>query len=320
MGGVFVTEFGHARSVLVTGGGGFLGRAICRAAAQRGARVTAIDAAPEPAGFALEGIRYVQASITDSGAVDDAFTGVDTVVHAAAVVGVAAGTRSPRITMDVNVLGSVTVFDAAVRRGVRRVLDLSSEETYGAFDRNPMPEDGRQEPNQPYGISKLATEMLGGYYAREFGLPYAAARLSWVYGPEFPRARLPQSWIEDIVAGVSVSRLAAGSEQLVDLTYVDDAVSGVLALADAETLRHRFYNVASGVATGILELGAALRALEPAWRAEVGDGLLDLTPTVKAVQKGAMDLSRMNEELGWWPTISLEEGLRRTIAAARSLG
>lgn len=302
--------------VLVTGAGGFLGRALCRALAARGVAVSALDAAPPPADFASARIVFHQGSINDADLVDRAVRGTQTVIHAAAVVGVAAGTRSPRTTIDVNVMGSLTLFDAAVSHGVHRVIDCSSEETYGTFELDPMPESGPQHPTQPYGISKLTVEWMAQYYTLTFGLPYVAARLCWVYGPDFPRARLPQAWIQDIVDGREVSVLAAGADQLIDLTYINDTIDGLITLASAQAPRHRAYNIASGTRLSIPDLAAALRGVVPSWRADIGPGLLDQTPTVKAVQKGALDISRMNEEFGWRPRWTLPAGLKATLRAA----
>lgn len=301
-------------SVLVTGGAGFLGRHLCRALRAQGADVVALDR-PATAGLG-DGITYVPGDVTDGPALRDLMSDhrVTRVVHAASIVGVAASAGDPAPALRVNILGAVAVFEAAAAAGVQRVVDISSEEYYGDFAEDPIREDALSAPVSPYGISKAAVERMGGYYARTRGLPYAAVRLCWVYGPGFPRARLPQPWLEDVRAGRD-SVLEHGGDQRIDFTYVDDAVRGVLAVVQAGHLAHAAYNVATGRAVTLTELAAAMHDLWPSWHADVGPGALELAPGVPAARKGALCVDRAETELGYRPEISLSEGLRRTATA-----
>jgi nucleoside-diphosphate-sugar epimerase len=304
-------------TVLITGGWGFLGRHLARALTQRGDDVVLFDAATPaaeevtrlPGGRA----RAVSADIRQPGTVLDVLrdSGADTVIHAAAVVGVAATAHAPRQAAEVNILGALSVFEAASALGIRRLVDLSSEETYGHFAADPITEDTPGDPISPYGISKRAVEQLGRYYAEQRGLEYVAARLCWVYGPEFPRQRLPLTWLADIAHG-RASCLGHGGDQRIDFTYVSDAVRGVLALADAPTLRSRAYHVATGTSTSVRELARVMRELWPRWSLELGDGPLQLAPGVDAAAKGALSIERIEAELGYRPAVPLAEGLRQT--------
>lgn len=303
-------------SVLVTGGAGFLGRNICRELRAHGRDVVALDR-PASANLA-EGVTYVPGDVTDGVALRALMRAhrVTRVVHAASIVGVAASAGDPAPALRVNILGAVAVFEAAAEAGVERLVDISSEEYYGDFAEDPIGEDAPSAPVSPYGISKSAVERMGGYYARTRGLPYAAVRLCWVYGPGFPRARLPQPWLEDVRVGRD-SVLERGGDQRIDFTYVDDAVRGVVAAVEVDHLPHAAYNVATGRAVTLTELAAAIHDLWPSWHAEVGPGALDLAPGVPAARKGAFRIDRAAADLGYHPEISLTEGLRRT---AKSLG
>ncbi|MGH3319028.1 MAG: NAD-dependent epimerase/dehydratase family protein [Streptosporangiaceae bacterium] len=305
-------------SVLVTGGCGFVGTHVAHALTARGDDVVLFDAAvPEPELVARRfGPRatVVAGDITEPACLPEVMRrhAVTSVVHAAAIVGVAASARSPAHAVRVNVDGALDVFEAGVEAGVRRVVDLSSEEVYGHFPRDPVTEDSPREPISPYGISKLAVEQLGGHYADHRGLDYVAVRLSWVYGPGFPRRRLPHPWLEDIAAGRN-SRLPRGGDQRIDFTYVSEAVRGILAIHDAPRLTHRSYNIASGTGTSIRRLADLLREQRPTWEACVGDGPLELAPGVEAARKGALSIERAREELGYQPMVSLADGLERTL-------
>lgn len=303
-------------SVLVTGGAGFLGGHLCRALHARGSDVVALDRPGAPAADLGDGTAYVPGEVTDGPALRDLMREhrVTRVVHAASIVGVAASAGDPAPALRVNILGAVAVFEAAAELGVRRVVDISSEEYYGDFTEDPIREDAPSAPVSPYGISKAAAERMGGYYARTRGLPYAAVRLCWVYGPGFPRARLPQPWLEDVRAGRN-SVLERGGDQRIDFTYVDDAVRGVLAVLQADDLPHPAYNIATGRAVTLTDLAATMHTLWPRWHAEVGPGRLDLSPGVQAAHKGALCIDRARSTLGYHPEVSLAEGLRRTAAA-----
>ncbi|WP_167133188.1 NAD-dependent epimerase/dehydratase family protein [Paramicrobacterium chengjingii] len=304
-------------TTLVTGGAGFIGRLLVKALVEHGHDVVAIDRVECSEAPCLNGAEYRSLDITDRVAITDLIDAVrpERVVHTAAVVGVAASVGSGLLpTIQVNIAGSVNLFEAINSIGsVRRIIDLSSEEYYGTFAADPLPEDAVAAPVSPYGISKFAVERLGGYYAETAGLPYVAARLCWVYGPDFPRTRLPEPWLHDIAEGRN-SILEKGGEQRIDFTHIDDVVRGILLLLEAETLEHRAYNIGTGAAYSIRELAAVLHALRPSWNAVVGGGRLDLSPGVEAVTKGAYDLSRIQHELGYEPRVSLREGLERNLA------
>lgn len=300
-------------SILVTGGSGFLGSALAIALADRGEQVVTFDITARES--AREAMTPVLGDITDQAQITDVLVrhGVTRIVHAASVVGVAAGKAGPAGALRTNLLGGLAVFEAAAEAGgIERIVDLSSEEVYGHFSRDPVPEDVPKEPISLYGITKNAVELLGRSYGSSHGLPYVAARLCWVYGPNFPRNRLPNAWLADIAAGRS-SVLEAGAEQTTDFTYIDDAVRGVVTLLDTGHLSERAYNVATGVATSVRSLAEQLHDIRPEWRVELGPGRLQLTPGVEAARKGAMDVSRMRDELGWSASVTLEDGLRRTL-------
>ncbi|MEU6729411.1 NAD(P)-dependent oxidoreductase [Nonomuraea wenchangensis] len=300
-------------TVLVTGGAGFLGHPLVRGLAGLGERVVSFDRRTR--GSLPPSVTEIVGDVTDQSHLEHVLRtyAVTEVVHAAAVVGVTASVAGLPTAVNVNVDGAVALFEAVCRVGrVRRVVDLSSEETYGHFVRDPIREDDPALPISPYGITKYAVERLGDYYADQHGLPYAAVRLCWVYGPGFPRRRLPHPWLQDAADG-RPSRLAHGGDQRIDFTYVDDVINGILLVLHAERLSHRAYNLSTGHAVDLRELAAEIAKLRPSWQVDLGDGPLELAPGVTAARKGALDITRARA-LGYTPRVPLPEGLARTLA------
>ncbi|MCP2365410.1 UDP-glucose 4-epimerase [Nonomuraea thailandensis] len=299
--------------MLVTGGAGFLGHPLVCGLAALGEQVVSFDRLTR--GSFPPSVTEIAGDITDGARLEHVLRtyAVTEVVHAAAVVGVTASVAGLPAAVNVNVDGAVALFEAVCRvGGVRRVVDLSSEETYGHFVRDPIREDDPALPVSPYGITKYAVERLGEYYADQHGLPYAAVRLCWVYGPGFPRRRLPHPWLQDAAGGLA-SRLARGGDQRIDFTYVDDAIDGILLVLNAERLGHRAYNVATGHAVGLRELAAEIAQLRPGWQVDLGDGPLEMAPGVAAARKGALDITRARA-LGYAPRVPLSEGLARILS------
>jgi nucleoside-diphosphate-sugar epimerase len=103
--------------------------------------------------------------------------------HCAAIVGVTNSLASPIGTFRVNVGGSLNVFEAMRLFGVKRVVNLSSEETYGVFESDRIDETHPNRPLKPYGISKYAVERLACDYSSSYGLECLHVRTCWVYGP-----------------------------------------------------------------------------------------------------------------------------------------
>lgn len=280
-------------AIAVTGGNGFLGAAVARAARDAGHRVITVDLAGRP---------DVVADVRDRESLTAAFERVGVVVHAAAIVGVEAVDRDLPLAASINLVGALTVLESARDAGVERVVDVSSEEVYGAVAGGPIDEDSPLEPVSGYGVLKAAVERLG------LGYPgYTAARLPWVYGSGYPRSRPPQRWIDDAAQG-RPSAASAGADHAVDLLHRDDAVRALLAIATTPTLRNRVYNIGSGTSVTLGDVAATLRRIAPAWQLELQPG-----PLPGIAVRGALSTTRLRQELSWQPSLSLEEGLRRTL-------
>ena len=177
----------------------------------------------------------------------------DAVVHCAAIVGVTNSLASPIGTLRINVEGSLNVFEAMRLLGVRRTINLSSEETYGVFERARIDETHPNRPLKPYGISKYAVERLACDYASTYGLEIIHVRTCWVYGPGLPRPRVPKILVDAAVAGRKL-HLPSGGDFRVDHVYIDDCVDGIVKALDKPKHRYDVYHIATGEAPSLSEI------------------------------------------------------------------
>ncbi len=315
--------------VLVTGAAGFIGLAVTRALAARGDRVTGLDIAisGKLARLADESraVRAVAGEITEWPHLAELFAAEkpEAVIHCAALVGVLNATRAPRAALRVNIEGTLTILDAMRLHGVRRMVHVSSEETYGAFLAPCIAEDHPQNPANPYGVSKLAVEHLARGYRAQYGVETVHMRTSWVYGPGLPRARVPRTFVDAALEGRAF-HLPTGGEFAVDHTYLDDVVDGFLRALDLPEHPFDAYNLASGAAPRLDEIAAIVCALVPGARISVGPGPYQHGSVggmvVACPRKGALDIGRARSVLGYAPRFDIRAGLAQTIAEGRALG
>lgn len=311
--------------ILVTGGGGFLGVALAEALARQGDRVSAIDTViTAPLAALASRFPAVKPIVCDIGEWASltallAADPPDAILHAAAVVGVAASVHAPFKTMRVNIEGSMTLFEAMRLHGITRMIHISSEETYGDFNAPSITEDHPQNPVMTYGISKLAVEHLGRTYRSLYGIEVINLRTCWVYGPGLPRSRVPKNFIDAALAGRPF-HLASGADMAVDHTYIDDFVTGALAALDKADHPFDAYHLASGKTASVREIVAIISELVPGSQLSVGDGPYnhDAGIAVPAVRKGALDVTRAREVLGYVPQFDIRRGLAANVEFLRA--
>jgi nucleoside-diphosphate-sugar epimerase len=309
--------------IVVTGANGFLGFEIVKALIARGDHVAAFDLVAGAPLRALAGehpeLRVVAGEITEWHHVAHLVSDErpDAIVHCAAIVGVMASADAPFLTMRVNVEGALNVFEAMRLFGVRRVINISTEEIYGNFQSERITEDHPCFPVMPYGISKFAVEQLGRDYRRQHGLEVINTRTCWVYGPGLPRERVPKTLVDAAIEG-RVLHVASGGDFRVDHVYVDDFVSGVLAALDKAEHRYDAYHLSSGQAPSLFEIVDVINELVPGARVSIGPGPYRFADRIQTVRKGALDTSRSRAELGYEPRYDIRRGIAAYIEARRT--
>lgn len=309
--------------VLVTGGAGFLGVALCKALASRGDTAIAVDIAASPsltrAAQADEGIHFHSGDITDMSNIARVFKAErpDTVIHLAAMVGVIASLGSSSNVFRVNMEGTINLWETMSLFDVVRCIHISSEETYGNFNADRITEEHPQNPLYAYGVTKVAIEHLGRTYAITHGIENINIRTSWVYGPEFPRMRIPRDVLEAACNGTPL-HLSSGSDSRIDHTYLDDFVDGVLLALDHEKHPFDAYHVASDSCPSVGEMFGIVRELVPGADVSVGAGVYKHAGKVEIPRKGALDCTRARDVFGYRPRFDLEAGLAANLEYLRN--
>ena len=304
--------------ILVTGASGFIGYAVTEALAARGDDVIATDQAIGPRLQALgeeeKNVRAVPGEITEwpqlvSLIKDDK---PDRIVHCAAIVGVPASLGTPIGTFRVNVEGTIYLLEAMRLFGMRRMVNISSEEIYGAFTADTIDETHRCLPTRPYGISKFVIEQVSRDYAERYGLECIHTRTCWVYGPYFPRPRAPCNLLDAAIAGRSMHQ-PGGASFAVDQVHIDDVVQGVLLALDKREHRYDAYHIATGVSVTFAEVVSIIKERLPEADISVGAGPFRFVDGTEVVRKGALSIARARQELGFEPRYDIRTGLNAWI-------
>ncbi len=302
------------KTVLVTGGAGFIGLHVVPMLLEQGYDVRVFDNMfrgdrEAIADLARGGrVTLIDQDVRYGAAVHAAMAGCDAVVHLAAV-SINKSVADPYESMDINTVGTHNVLAAAADHKVRRVVFASSASVYGDPDKLPMHEDDPLKPQTPYCISKRTGEELCGYYQRRSGLSWIALRFFNVYGEGQKTTAYYTSVINHFV-----NRLKNGEapvidgegKQSMDFIHVHDiARSVVLALAAEQD--NVVVNIGTGIDTSIAELA---RILIDAVGVDV-EPIFNPRPVL--VARRAADITRAREVLGFEPTIGVREGMTNLI-------
>ncbi|WP_421706865.1 NAD-dependent epimerase/dehydratase family protein [Algihabitans sp.] len=217
----------------------------------------------------------------------------------------------PRTAFDVNVKGTFNVFDACVRKGVKRLVYSSSASVYGDAVEEPMTEDHPFNNKNFYGATKIAAEAMATAYHHRYGLHFVGLRYMNVYGPrqDYHGAYIAviMKMLDAIDRGEGPTILGDGSEAF-DFVAVEDCALANICSMTADTTA-RFYNVGTGKRTSLKELAEALLQLTGSNQA------INYAPRSQAtlVRNRIGSPLRAAEEIGFTAEVSLEEGLRRLI-------
>jgi dTDP-glucose 4,6-dehydratase len=298
--------------LLVTGGAGFIGSHFVDEyrRAHPDTEVVVLDAltyagdrnrVPDH-----EAVTFREGDVTDSDAVAAAIEGVDRVVHFAARTHVDRAIADPGAFVDTNVRGTRVLLDAARSADIDRFVLLSTDEVYGETLTGAQQEDDPLDPRNPYSATKAAAEHLARSYAATYGLPVLGVRPSNTYGPRQHAEKFIPTILRNALAGDPIPVYGDGSARRQWL-YVTDCARAIATVLD-DGATGEVYNVGSGRELSNLELVHAV--LDRLGRSR---DLVEFVPDRQGHDmRYDVDDTKLRD-LGWEPSVDLEEGLERTV-------
>jgi len=311
--------------ILVTGAAGFIGYHVAERLLARGETVVGIDNLNDyydprlkrarlerlvNPRFTFERLELVDRAVVEALFVRHSFSRI---VHLAAQAGVRYSLTHPHAYVDSNLTGFLNLLEAVRARQVEHFVYASSSSVYGANTKLPFSvEDRVDHPVSLYAATKRANELMGYVYARTFGIPLTGLRFFTVYGPWGRPDMAAMKFCRSILAGEPIDVYNHGDLQR-DFTYIDDIVSGVVAIMDRVPapeggVQHRVYNIGNHRPEPLMRF---IEVLAAALGRQPQMNMLPMQPG--DVHATYADTSALQGEYGWRPTTSIDEGLPRLV-------
>jgi UDP-glucose 4-epimerase len=307
---------------LVTGGAGFIGSHLTTRLLAEGDGVRVLDnfstgslanlSARDRSSADLEVIR---GDIRDLPTVERVAAGATAIFHQAAMRSVPRSVADPLGANDHNVTGTLHVFEAARRAGVRRVVYASSSSVYGDRPPRPQREDQPPAPLSPYAVSKLAGELYGRVWYQRYGIETVGLRYFNVFGPGQDPASEYAAVIPKFIwwaLGGEPIEVHGDGRQSRDFTYIDNVVAANLLAARVPSLGGEVFNVGGGESKSLLEIITRLEKI-------VGRSLERRhTPSRPGdIRDSLADISKAERRLGYTPLVDFNDGFARTVEYSR---
>ncbi len=305
------------KSILVTGGAGFIGSHLCERLLKdpKWGRVVVVDnldptynVAYKKENLALltpsKRFKFYKTDIRDMAAMAKIFKREkpDYVVHLAAKTDTRSSVREPHEHQSVNVLGTLNLLELS-KTDVKKFVFISSSSVYGNSARPPFKEsDMNNQPLAPYGATKIAGEILAHTYYFNHGLPVTCLRLFNAYGPRLRPQLVLYRWVENILNDSPIELSGTGTRKR-DFTHVSDIVDAILR------------SLKKGTGYDVLNIGnskpSSLRELLKIVEKSVGKKakVVQRASNKASVETTYADISKAKKVLGWRPKVSMEKGV-----------
>jgi len=300
----------------ITGGAGFIGSEFVRQAVKQDFEVTVIDKLSyagdlERLRAAEKNFVFHRIDIADREAVQRVFESgkPDTIVHWAAESHVDRSIADPSPFLDTNIKGTLVLLDAARHFGIKRFINISTDEVYGDLGgEGQFCETTQLNPSSPYSVSKASADMLGRAYYRTYGFPVITVRPSNNYGPwQYPEKLIPVV-IWKALQNERIPVYAKG-ENVREWLFVADCVEGVFEIAKSG-IAGEIYNVGSGeekrnidVVKAILQILGKPEELIEFVKDRLGHDF-----------RYSLNSEKIHTELGWKARMPFAEGIEKTVA------
>ncbi|MBC2724503.1 SDR family NAD(P)-dependent oxidoreductase [Desulfosporosinus sp.] len=308
------------KQVLITGAGGFIGSHLTEALVKAGAKVRVFirynsrdgrgnleDLEPR----LLEQIEVIAGDLRDADVIERSVKGCDAVFHLGALVGIPYSYKNPREVVETNILGTLNILTAARDHGVERVVHTSTSEVYGSACYVPINESHPLQGQSPYSASKIGADKLAESFYASFDLPVVTVRPFNCYGPrQSARAVIPTL----ITQALACQEIRLGNtETLRDFTFVTDTAEGFIKAAQSSAGFGKVINIGSGKEISIGQLAQVITNTIQSTAKIVVDETR-VRPSKSEVNRLLADNRLAKETINWEPSVSLEEGIKRTVA------
>jgi len=295
------------QKILVTGSSGTIGTRLCELLLKQKYSIVGFDREPNKWNTEIEE-KTIRGDLRETANLADIPKDIDCIIHLAANARVFKLVENPQLAQD-NVETTFNILNFARQHKISRFLFGSSREVYGNSEEaiHEESELSVERCEAPYTASKIAGESLVHAFQQCYGIDFVILRFSNVYGMYDDTDRLIPLFIE--LAKEHKELVVFGKDKLLDFTYIDDAVSGImLALEKFSEAKNNTYNIATGIGTPITRVAEHMKALLKS----------DSHIVVKANRPGEVvqfiaDISKAKEKLGYDPQISIEDGLKQTV-------
>jgi UDP-glucose 4-epimerase len=312
------------KSVLITGGAGFIGSHLVDDLVAGGHAVTVFDnfssGSRENLAAVIDDVEIVTGDILDRDALLAAARGKDVVSHQAAQLEITKCMEDPIGDLRTNLIGTLNVLEAARQAGVERLINASSACIYGQAVAPPSDEDAHpHDPNWSYGASKLAAEKYAQVFSQDYGFPAFSLRYGIVYGPREWYGRVLTIFLKRALERRAPVIFGEG-EQLRDFVFVDDVVAVHRACMETALTGAHSFNAGTGIATSIAQLAQLVcevtglderplrENVQPGERSELVDGRMRLPAELAVMHLSPAKTQRL---LGVRPATPLRDGIAR---------
>ncbi len=301
---------------LITGGAGFIGSNIAHRLVEQGQFVRVIDnfstGKRENLADILDKIDLIEGDIRYLNTVTQAMSGIDYVIHQAALPSVPRSIETPIESNDVNINGTLNILYAAKEAKVKRLVYAASSSAYGDTPTLPKVETMKPNPLSPYAVNKLTAEMYCSVFTRVYGLETIALRYFNIFGPRqdpnsYYSAVIPK-FIKALLQDKAPTIFGDG-EQSRDFTYIENVINAnLLACKAPAEAAGNVVNIACGERITLNELAEELnKLLGKTISPKHGD------PRPGDIKHSLADVGLANKLIGYTPAVKIPEGLKKTV-------